>query len=230
MHDVAKPEGQDLRYFGQGEEDPRPAFVLREGEKYTYSDYFNVKTPIDEILGQFGFGFEVAKLDMPRCERDLPGIDALIARMEAYIPLVRLNSECGRREFLVAPILSELAIQTKAIIKSEFALDVSDALQGRLDFLVEKDHRFIVVEAKYQDFENGYKQLAMQLVALAESGKTDDELLWGAVTTGQVWYFVCLDQPKKVFLTNTDLFVVPQDIEELLRRLVGIVEGESPKA
>ncbi|MCB2261875.1 MAG: hypothetical protein LGR52_02885 [Candidatus Thiosymbion ectosymbiont of Robbea hypermnestra] len=39
--------------------------IFKEGKKYTFSDYFDLSNPTEEIAGEFGYSFETKILDLP---------------------------------------------------------------------------------------------------------------------------------------------------------------------
>ena len=51
------------------------------------------------------------------------------------------------------------------------------------------DYNFIVIEAKYQDLNNGFKQLAMELITLDKLIEDKNKIIYGAVTIGTI----CID-------------------------------------
>jgi len=56
-----------------------------------------------------------------------------------------------------------------------------------LDYLLRSQKNLLVIEAKNDDLTRGFTQLAVELIALAEV--EENNILYGAVTIGDVWRF-----------------------------------------
>lgn len=82
----------------------------------------------------------------------------------------------------------------------------------------------LVVEAKNDDLSRGFTQLAVELIALAQVEAK--EVLYGAVTIGNVWNFGRLDVKELNIRQDITLYRVPDDLEQLTYILVGIVAGQ----
>jgi hypothetical protein len=42
--------------------------VFKEGKKYTFSDYFDLNNPTEEIANEFGYSFDTKILNLPTAE------------------------------------------------------------------------------------------------------------------------------------------------------------------
>ena len=84
---------------------------------------------------------------------------------------------------------------------------------------------FLVVEAKNEDLEKGFLQLAIELIALDQWIESDNNILHGAVSTGNIWQFGQFDRQSRTVTQDLDLYRVPADLEDLLRILVEILES-----
>ena len=51
-------------------------------------------------------------------------------------------------------------------------------------------------------------------------------VLYGAVSTGQIWQFGLLQREQKHLIEDLTLYRVPQELEPLTRILMGIVLGK----
>ena len=173
--------------------------IFQAGRRYTFSDYFEMGQPTEEILAEFGYSFSLASLDLPLAtEIDNLAIENLRAAYYALIPKVSLNSEIAKRELLVAPVLHNIVRNLDAKLHVEYAIDVDDKLSGSIDYLLRAAHELIVIEAKKGDLERGFNQLAVEMIALAKYEADDTpELLYGAITIGEVWRFAVLDKAAK---------------------------------
>ncbi len=83
----------------------------------------------------------------------------------------------------------------------------------------------LLIAPKNEDLYRGFKQLAVELVALKE-WINDDELdfIYGAVSTGNVWQFGKLDIQNKRITKDLNIYTVPRKLEELMKILIGILE------
>lgn len=120
---------------------------------------------------------------------------------------LRGNSEKARAEYIIAPILADVyhKAQDRANLFSgtEFNVDPKQGLAGFCDFLFTLVPRSIeieapivsIVEAKKEDIPKGIPQCLAELVAAqifnANAGQPI-ATLYGAVTTGEIWKFMCL--------------------------------------
>lgn len=197
--------------------------ILQENQSYTFRSYFELLAEPDEILAELGYTLKVEMLPLPRSDRPLPQQVTLAQQIHDTLPLVSLSSETARREVLIAPIVLAIAVHCQSQLRIEYALAVNDWLKGTLDYLLRSTHSLIVIEAKRDDLSRGFTQLAAEMIALAQA--EDLELLYGAVTIGEVWRFGKLDQARKTITQDIALYSVPGQLEQLLQILVGILEG-----
>jgi hypothetical protein len=142
------------------------------------------------------------------------------------------GTEKARSEYIIAPVFSELRQQSKKQISIfsgiEFNVDRQNKLTGECDFLISRSHIqtflkepvVVAVEAKRQDFEKGYVQCTAEMIAAKifnEQKGNQVSVMYGCVTTGNVWQFLVLDE-KQVFIDTTAL-----DITEDIERIFGIL-------
>ena len=198
--------------------------LLDKDASYTFCSYFEMPYDTDEVLAEFGYGYTQARLNLPRTDKTLSGLDQLKTQIEETLPYVQLTSESAKREVLVAPVLTRVATLCHQVLRFEYSLKVSNWLQGNLDYLIRAQHQVIVVEAKRDDLTRGFTQLAVEMIALA---MVDDapSTIYGAVTMGNLWIFGVLDQQKKLITQDIGGYQVPDDVEDLVRVLVGILVG-----
>jgi hypothetical protein len=81
----------------------------------------------------------------------------------------------------------------------------------------------VVVEAQRDDLTRGFTQLAVELIALAMLEDAPD-ILYGAVTMGHVWVFGTLQRSARLVTRDMASYTLPDDVEDLVRILVGILE------
>ena len=133
-------------------------------------------------------------------------------------PLGRSSAtEKARSEFIVAPILIELHRLTNHRINifsgKTFDVDPSRGLKGACDFMISLNpDAFLIrapiiaiVEAKKGDLDEGLGQCAAEMYAatIFNQQKNDPiETIYGAVTTGETWKFMKLNDHILSIQTN----------------------------
>lgn len=200
--------------------------ILQENQSYTFRSYFELSYEPDDILAEFGYQFTQRRLDLPQAKQLPEQISELRQRLERTLPVVTLTSETARRETLVAPILLEIAVFCNCQLKIEYPLTINQWLKGNLDYLLRSKNQFLVIEAKHDDLARGFTQLAVELIALSEWYE-QYEVIYGAVTIGEVWRFGELNRGKKQITQDLELFKIPADLETLVSAIVGIIENDS---
>ncbi|AGF52372.1 slr0184 [Synechocystis sp. PCC 6803] len=201
--------------------------IIRPEQSYTFSDYFKLNFAPQDILRHFGVTLQRQSLDLPQYLGPLNRLGDLKTRLEESLPRLSLTSEMARREFLIAPVLTDVLHYTHANLDVEYPIVVSNQLKGSLDYLLQNDQTFLVVEAKNEDLERGFVQLAIELIALDQWIESDQSVLQGAISTGNIWQFGQLDRQSRCVTQDLDLYRVPADLEHLLRVLVQILRPVS---
>ena len=206
-------------------------------DSLSFSDYFKLNFYPEEILNYFGYAFEMKLLDFTKSVCDLVEINLLEKRLAKSLPYITFDNEIARREFLIAPVLMDLIDYTKSNLKVSYTLNVNNQLRGELDYFIESNikanddvnHQFLVIEAKDENLERGFKQLAVELVAIAYALNADQRYIGqryihGAVSIGKVWQFGRLDRQDKMVVQDLHLYRVPEDLKDLMAILVGILQ------
>lgn len=104
---------------------------------------------------------------------------------------------------------------------------VNAQLKGVIDYYLHSpQHQLLIIEAKNGELERGFVQLAAELVALDQWTESEVPQLHGAVSTGSIWQFGKLERSAKMVVQDVNLFRVPADVEEVLRVLIAILNGE----
>lgn len=71
-----------------------------------------------------------------------------------------------------------------------------------LDYYLKADSTLLVIEAKDENLQRRFNQLAVELIALGEwadwSSDSGPEYIYGAVSIGNIWQFSRCDRPNKV--------------------------------
>jgi hypothetical protein len=194
----------------------------------SFADYFRLNLDVDEVVGWFGYTSAVEKLDLPRSGQLLPWVDDLRIRVEASFPHVSLTSETARREFLIAPVLLDLARYLDVKIRVEYPIELNERLRGTLDYYLQASHDLLVIEAKNADLQRGFTQLATELIALDQLDISTNHRLYGAVSLGNVWQFGVVERAQKRIIQDLNLYRVPADLTELLAIMAGILLGDRP--
>ena len=198
--------------------------ILQEDQSYTFRSYFELPYEADEILAEFNYSLQRAEISLPKSSRQLDNLPELKQKIKALLPFVSLSSETARRETLVSPVLLEIVINCQCQLRIEYPLTVNNWLKGYLDYLLRSTYSLLVIEAKNDDLTRGFTQLAVELIALSQV--EEQNILYGAVTIGDVWRFGRLDRSQQQIVQDINLFKVPEDLDTLASVLIGILEGE----
>ena len=203
---------------------------IAPGQSLSFADYFKLNIATDEVVGYFGYTFAAKTLALPRSTGTIAWLGDLHQRLSESLPLVSLTSEAARREFLIAPILIDLARYFQVKVRVEYPLKVSEQLQGTLDYYLQAQQQLLVIEAKNADLERGFTQLATELIALNLWTDSTVPILYGAVSIGNVWQFGTLEREQKHITQDLNLYRVPADLEDLLHILIAILAPEALQA
>jgi hypothetical protein len=199
--------------------------ILIDGKKYTFKDYFELSNPIEEIVKELGYSYSLGILNLPKKENiNIESIKLLKENYYKVLPKINLNSEAAKREFLIAPILFEIAKETDSKINLEYPINVDEKLSGYLDYLIQSKQELIVIEAKKGDIDKGFNQLAAELIALDKYEEEEGgECLYGAITIGEMWKFTILDRNSKHITKDIHNYTIPDNVEQIYAILMGII-------
>ena len=198
--------------------------IINPETSYTFSDYFKLRIRTEDVLNYFGYSKENVKMELQKSEREMPMFDYLSSQIEDHLLHISLENEITRREFLIAPIMSFVRNLTDAKLNSEYWFEVNHQLKGSLDYYLRRENDLLVVEAKNADLTRTFTQLAAEMIAVDLAEETDKDIIFGAVSTGQEWQFGRLERKSKVFYQDIRVYVLPNNLEEIVRILVGILE------
>ncbi len=205
--------------------------LLDPNRTYSFSEIAKMKAPTDEMLAEYGYSLERTLLDLPQYQGELDRSLDRRSRIEEVLPYIDFTNEQSRREMLIAPLMEDLIHYTRAQLRIEYILKVSDRLQGELDYLLRTKNNLLVVEAKQEDLTNGFTQMAVELIALDQWEKStsveQQPSLVGAVSTGTIWQFGVLHRQSKIVTQELTLYRVPTDLEQLMRILVAALSGSA---
>ena len=203
---------------------PRSA-IIQPDQSYSFADYFKLNFASQDILAYFGVTLQRQSLQFPRYEQTLDRLIDLKARIEESLPRLSLTSEIARREFLIAPVLTDLLHYTQDTLNIEYPVAVSNQLKGSLDYLLQNEQTFLIVEAKNEDLERSFVQLAIKMIAINQWIESDQPIIYGAISTGNIWQFGKFDRQTRIVTQDLNLFRVPADLDDLLRILVKILNN-----
>ncbi len=162
-----------------------------------------------------------------------PALALHLAENAAYA--LNLNTEKARSELLIMPILMDVRRQRNYQISihsgADFSVAPEQGLSGFCDYLVSASAEplflespiLAVVEAKKESIREGYGQCVAEMVAARifnERAQTPREIIYGAVTTGDIWSFVTLQGSNVVI---EDKFHYLDSIENIIGVLLHIV-------
>jgi hypothetical protein len=196
--------------------------VIEPNQSYTFSNYFELQSPPEDILAYFNYSLQKAYVQLPSSDIPTEEVNLLKEKIIKRLPKIYFSAEIARREVLIAPILLSLVDWLEIQIKIEYPLKISEQLKGTLDYYINSQKNFLVVEAKREDLDRGFTQLAVELIAVAQWLETE-KILYGAVTTGNIWQFAFLEPRSKQITQDLQLYRVPTDLEELFAILLGLL-------
>jgi len=197
--------------------------LLDPTRSYTFSNYFELGFPIDDLLAEFGYAFERKFFDLPQYSGELDRLDNLKQRIEEVLPYVDLENEATRREMIISPIITDLIHYSRAKLRIEYNIKVDNRLQGNLDYYLRSTTNLIVIEAKQADLNKGFTQLAMEMIALDQWTDSEQPEIVGAVTTGNIWQFGILHRHQKCIKENITVYRVTEELETVLRTLIAAI-------
>ncbi|NET60977.1 MAG: hypothetical protein F6K47_34065 [Symploca sp. SIO2E6] len=197
--------------------------ILEPGKSYTFRNYFEMNYEPEDILAEFDFSLQRRHLDLPTSYTNLDQLTELKHSIQRRLPYVSLTSEAARREILIAPIVLAVIDYTQAQLRIEYSINVSEQLKGSLDYYLHTQNNLLVIEAKKADLARGFTQLAVELIALEQWTTSKKPLLYGAVSTGDVWQFGLLNREQKQVQQDLNLYRVPADLNDLFSSLIAIL-------
>jgi len=141
---------------------------------------------------------------------------------------VVFNSEYAICESIIHPVLVELwrLYADKLLLWSHQALNYNDNLSGIPDYMVaqrsargkvilEKPY-LIIVEARKDNFEEGWGQCLAELVAAQKMNSDENSRLFGIVSNGKLWEFGLL---AGIEFTKNIKYYVLEDLQSLMEGL-----------
>lgn len=202
----------------------RKKTVIEPEKEYTFHDYFRMRASTEDILDYFGYEKINGRIELPRAERELQEIERLYTVIEDALLHISLENEITRREFLIAPVMAEVRRLTEAKLRSEYWFEYNHQLKGSLDYFLRRERNLLVVEAKNADMGRGFTQLAVEMIALDKADQTNQDVIYGVITMGNVWQFGELDRKRKIVTQDIKNYDLIEDLEDLIRIFIEILE------
>ena len=193
--------------------------LLPADNRYTFSDYFDLQIAARDIARGFGYTLEQQPIEIGRLAAE-PDLSLLMRTLEVNQRRTRLENEQARRSALVAPTLVEVCEYNNLQLDTEYGVSVSPHLTGIVDYQIEGGGSLLVVEAKQSDLVRGFKQLAVELIALS-LWRSSPSIVYGAVTDGERWQIALLDPETKIIRQDTEIYSIA-NLRELFSVLASI--------
>lgn len=145
--------------------------------------------------------------------------------------LISSNSEKAKSEFVIAPILMELAARNEQRFRcfsgNTLDVDKSRALRGRCDFLLTRNFSanisapiIAIFEAKDDNIDHWYGQCGAEMLAARIFNEERNEpisIIHGAVTNGHTWRFLRLED--SLLTIDTELYTT-----DYIAKLLGTLQ------
>ncbi len=197
--------------------------ILRPGESYTFSKYFELPFATEDILADLDCSLERTRLDLPKYENTPTSLVFLSRYIQRNLTYINPVSEAARREVLIAPTVLEICAETESRLNIEYQIAVNDHLKGSLDYYITGRNTLLIIEAKQSDLSRGFTQLAVELIAVDQWTRSQTPILYGAVTNGEDWRFGIFRRQERQIVQDINLYRVPEGLEDLLKILIGIL-------
>lgn len=200
--------------------------VLKPDEFYTFDEYFDLPYLPGEILADLGCTIERSDRDnLPFYQGDLDWLETLTAGMRRRLKRVNTTTEQARREALIFPLIDQICDRFNYPINIDYEVNVSGWLKGTLDYYIPSPSGQLIAEARQSDLTKGFTQLAVEMIAIDRWVESESPILYGAVSTGEIWRFGSYDRAAHHVVEYLPLYPVPQALEFVTRTIVGILQG-----
>jgi len=202
--------------------------VLDPNKSYTFSKYFDLPYSPEDILADLGCTLErTDRKDLPYTQCELDWLPEFAQSMRRRLKRVNTTTEQARREALIFPLIDQICDRLNYSINIEYTVSVSNWLKGSLDYYISSPSNFLIIEAKQSDLTKGFTQLAVELIALDHWVESKSPILYGAVSTGEIWRFGLYDREKHHLVQYLPLHPIPQNLEFVTRTIIGILQGKA---
>ncbi|MFN9647642.1 MAG: hypothetical protein ACK58Z_03825 [Pseudanabaena sp.] len=181
---------------------------------------------VQDLVKEFGYSFERKWLNLPQYTGELDRSPQTQERIEEILPYVSLTSDRAKREILVSPIIRDLLHYTKAKVRIEYPIQVTEKSQQILDYFIKSNQCTVITFAKGADTDFGMTELIASLIALDRWLEDPPQTnIIGAVTTGRTWEFARLNRQSKHIEQGLEMYDFFKNFDALMRILVQVVTG-----
>lgn len=202
---------------------PRTPKILNPDESYTFACYADLPYERDDILADLGCTISSQRISLPAYAGELE-LQELGDRLNAAFQFTTISSEQARREFLIAPILSAICQRTQQKVRVEYPISINSWLKGTFDYYFQSSN-LLIIEAKRENLYTGFTQLGAELIALDQWTESETPILYGAVSTGQIWQFGLFQRETHHLIEDLTLYRIPEELDPLIRILIEIISG-----
>lgn len=217
--------------------------VISPTRKLEFQDYRKLRAASEDIFKHFGYLTENKLLKLPCCKK-IAGLEYLKGNLKDAVINIDLETERAKREFMIAPLVSEILHQTKAKLRVSYWFEVSFQLKGYLSYFFSQNENLLLIESaeietkrrklgkiKNASFvESGmsksFTQLGVELIALDVAEETGKPNIYGLISNGNTWQFAVLNRKKKLIQFDLRTFDIFADIEDLVKVIIGILESK----
>lgn len=187
-----------------------------------FSDYKNIA----QVQKEFGVKYQEANFIV--AQPVSPSLNFLQEFQFNREHIDIFSSEAARTELVITPILREVykPYYEQYSFWIQKSITYNDKLQGTPDYIIATRSALgktvlelplvLVVEAKKNDFEQGWGQCLAELIAARQLNQNSQAAVYGIVTDGELWKFGKLTED--VFVSNTQAYTV-SDLAELFGAL-----------
>ncbi|MGD1909509.1 MAG: hypothetical protein ACFB2X_01175 [Rivularia sp. (in: cyanobacteria)] len=177
-----------------------------------FSNYKSISAVIKKFQIQYIQKNFMLEVDFPVKDSFKEELDLL------FIDGVVDNSENAICENLIYPVLKEVwkSYRNKLTLWSHEKLVYDEDLSGIPDYTVTQRNPlativfdkpyFLTVEAKQDNFEEGWGQCLAEMIAVQRLNNDLDNDVFGIVSNGKIWQFGKLR--SEIFTRNQDLYVI----------------------
>ena len=136
-----------------------------------------------------------------------PGVTLASTLAETAHLAIAINTEKARSELLITPVLLDIWRQAQSQISlfsgTEFTVDEARGLTGYCDYILSRSKEqltvnapvVMIVEAKNENIKGELGQCVAEMIAAQIFNEREGnavEVIYGAVTTGEIWKFLKL--------------------------------------
>ncbi len=177
---------------------------------------FSYYKSIGQVQREFGVKFQeenfISAQDVEPPESFLKEYEFNRKNIDVY------TSEASRADLVITPILREVykCYHKQYSFWIQKSIVYNDRLNGTPDYIIATRSALgktvlefplvLVVEAKKNDFEQGWGQCLAELIAAQKLNNTAEQVVYGIVTDGELWKFGKLKEDT--FTSNIDGYTV----------------------